>query len=290
MHSGPRHRQIIAGTANPDLISAFRHARCSGDVTEQSSDRYIKLRNLNKLAWRTVCETPVKQIYNFKVSTTNTMMTDFKLPLSNRRKSRILLISQMLLAAFALALGSTANAQGDAAAGKAKAAVCAACHGTDGKALQAEYPNLAGQGAPYLMKQLQDYKSGARDNAIMMPMAAALSDEDMADIAAFYSTLPAIQGVAVEENLQRGRDIYRGGISSAGIAACIGCHGPNGAGNPAAGYPALSGQNASYTYTTLQQFRAGTRANDANRMMRDIAHRITNEEIAAVANYLQGLK
>jgi len=196
------------------------------------------------------------------------------------------------LALLALFLGSLHNPSfaGDAEAGKAKAAVCAACHGADGKALQAEYPNLAAQGEKYLIKQLQEFKSGVRENALMMPMAANLSDEDMADIAAFYASLPAIQGVASEENLTLGQNIYRGGITSAGIAACIGCHGPTGQGVPLAGFPMLSGQNSSYVYTTLQQFRAGTRANDANEVMRGIAHRITNEEIAAVANYVQGLK
>ncbi|MBX2824896.1 MAG: cytochrome c4 [Gammaproteobacteria bacterium] len=194
-----------------------------------------------------------------------------------------------LLALFLVSLHGTVFA-GDPEAGKAKSAVCAACHGMDGKALLPEYPNLAAQGEKYMIKQLQEFKSGARENALMMPMAANLSDEDMADISAYYASLPAIQGVASEDNLAAGRDIYRGGITSAGIAACIGCHGPNGQGNPMAGFPMLSGQNSSYVYTTLQQFRAGTRANDANEVMRGIAHRITNEEIAAVANYVQGLK
>lgn len=179
---------------------------------------------------------------------------------------------------------------GDAAAGKTKAATCGACHGVDGKASLPEQPNLAAQGEKYLIKQLQDYKSGARENAIMMPMATNLSDEDMADIAAYYASLPPIEGVSSEDNLTLGESIYRGGITSAGIAACTGCHGPNGQGNPMAGYPRLSGQNSSYVYTTLQQFRAGTRANDANEVMRSLVHRITNEEIAAVANYVQGLK
>lgn len=178
---------------------------------------------------------------------------------------------------------------GDAASGKTKAAVCAACHGADGKALQAEYPNLAGQGAPYLVKQLMEYKSGVRENAIMLGMAAGLSDTDMEDIAAYYESLPPIQGIAATDTLTLGQSIYRGGITSAGIAACIGCHGPSGRGNPAAKYPHLAGQNSSYVYTTLQNFRGGTRANDPNEMMRSISHRLTNDEIAAVANYIQGL-
>ncbi len=191
----------------------------------------------------------------------------------------------LLLVAF-----SPIAAAADAEAGKNKAAACAGCHGTDGKALLAEYPNLAGQGANYLIKQLQDYKSGARENAIMAGMSAALSEEDMADIAAYYENMPTIQGVASEENLKLGEDIYRGGVTAVNIPACSGCHGPAGQGNPAAGYPALSGQNSSYVYTTLQHFRAGTRLNDPNAMMRNVAHRLSNDEIAAVANYIQGLK
>lgn len=178
----------------------------------------------------------------------------------------------------------------DAAAGKTKSAACAGCHGVDGKALLPEYPNLAGQGAKYLTKQLQDYKSGARENAIMAGMAAALSDEDIADIAAYYESLPLAQGVAEEKDLELGESIYRGGITAINIPACTGCHGPSGRGNPPAGFPMLSGQNASYVYTALQSFRSGTRANDANEMMRNIAHRLSNEEIAAVSNYIQGLK
>lgn len=194
------------------------------------------------------------------------------------------------VALSASAFFSNPASAADPAAGQARAAVCAGCHGVDGKATQAEYPHLAGQGAAYLLKQLADFKSGARENAIMAPMAMPLSDEDMANIAAFYESLPMIQGVSDEADLTKGQDIYRGGITSAGVPACIGCHGPSGKGNPAAAWPALSGQNASYTYTALQQFRAGTRSNDASSMMRSVAHRMTNEEIAAVANYIQGLK
>jgi len=201
----------------------------------------------------------------------------------------VLQSSLVALALILASLHSAAMAAGDAAAGQTKAIVCAACHGVDGKALQAEYPNLAAQGERYLVKQLMDYKSGVRENAIMQPMAMNLSDEDMADIAAYYASLPAIQGVASEENLTLGQDVYRGGVTSVPIAACSGCHGPSGQGNPMAGYPRLSGQNASYVYTSLQQFRAGTRANDPDEVMREITHRITNEEIAAVANYIQGL-
>ena len=179
---------------------------------------------------------------------------------------------------------------GDASAGQGKAAVCSACHGSDGKALQLEYPNLAGQGAGYIAKQLADYKSGARANAIMTGMAAGLSEQDMADIAAYYSSLPAIDGVAEDrEDLKTGESIFRGGITSAKIPSCMGCHGPSGNGNPAANWPMLSGQNAAYTALALRSFRSGERNNDPNEMMRMVAHRLSDTEIEALANYLQGL-
>lgn len=201
-------------------------------------------------------------------------------------------MNKSLIAGALCVLASLATpvlAAGDAEAGKTKSAVCAACHGADGKAIMAEYPNLAGQGAGYIVKQLQDFKEGRRENALMSPMAMPLSDEDMADLAAYYASLPAIDGVATEENLQTGMDIYRGGITSAEIPACIGCHGPSGAGNPPAGYPQLSGQNAAYAVLQLKAFRSGERNNDPNQMMSAVSHRLTDAEIDAVANYLQGL-
>ncbi len=194
------------------------------------------------------------------------------------------------LIASALLLGAApAMAEGDAAAGKAKAAACAGCHGTDGKALIPEYPNLAGQHASYIAKQLQNYQSGERANAIMAGMSAALSEQDIEDISAYYSSLPPVTGIANEENLELGQNIYRGGITAAGIPACSGCHGAAGNGNPAATWPALAGQNANYTTLQLQHFRSKDRANDPNAMMRSIAERLTDAEIQALANYIQGL-
>ncbi|MDO6460886.1 c-type cytochrome [Granulosicoccaceae sp. 1_MG-2023] len=201
-------------------------------------------------------------------------------------------MNKSLIAGALCVLASLATpvlAAGDAEAGKTKSAVCAACHGADGKAIMADYPNLAGQGADYIVKQLRDFKEGRRENVLMTPMAMPLSDEDMLDLAAYFSSLPAIEGVAAEENLQLGMDIYRGGITSAEIPACIGCHGPDGSGNPPAGYPALHGQNGAYAVLQLQAFRSGERDNDLNQMMRSVAHRMTDAEIQAVANYLQGL-
>lgn len=189
-----------------------------------------------------------------------------------------------------LGIGS-AHAAGDIEAGKARATQggCAGCHGVDGKGLTPAQPNLAGQNANYLAKQLHEFKSGERNNAIMTGMAAGLSDEDIENVSAFYESLPPIAGVAEKEDLQRGTDIYRGGISAAGIPACSGCHGANGNGNPAAGWPALSGQSAEYTKIQLEAFRSKLRANDSNAMMRSIAERLTDAEIKAVSNFIMGL-
>lgn len=180
-------------------------------------------------------------------------------------------------------------AVGDAAAGEAIAATCAGCHGADGKAILPEYPNLAGQHASYLAKQLTEYRDGARVNALMTGMAAALTDQNILDLAAFYAAMPPIKVIAAEENLTLGENIYRGGITSANIASCSGCHGPAGNGNPAAIYPSLGGQNAAYLAGQLKLFRSGERNNDPNEMMRSLALRLTDAEIEAVANYASGL-
>jgi len=181
------------------------------------------------------------------------------------------------------------NAAGDAAAGQAKAAVCAACHGGDGKAILPTYPNLAGQHASYIEKQLTDYREGNRTNALMSGQAANLSDQDIQDLAAHFSSMDKIEGVAAEENLEAGMNIYRGGITSAGVAACAACHGPSGNGNGPAAWPMLSGQNSAYLADQLRYFRSAERANDPGEMMRGIAKRMTDAEIEAVANYIMGL-
>ncbi|MBX2838790.1 MAG: cytochrome c4 [Gammaproteobacteria bacterium] len=190
---------------------------------------------------------------------------------------------------MAVAIAPASHAA-DADAGKAKSATCAACHGADGKAIIPAYPNLAGQHAGYTAKQLMNFRDGDRVNPVMSPMAAGLSDEDIADLAAYYESLPAIPGVADESaELQKGADIFQGGIAGTGIPACSGCHAPNGSGNPAANFPALSGQDAGYLEAQLKAFRAGERQNDPGSMMRSLAKRMTDDEIAALANYIAGL-
>ena len=120
-------------------------------------------------------------------------------------------------------------------------------------------------------------------------MVAALEPQDMADLAAFYAEMPAAEGISKNEDIELAQQIYRGGITSAGIPACSGCHGPAGAGNDAAKFPRLAGQNAEYTALALQNFRSGARANDPGSMMRMVAHRLSDREILALSNYLQGL-
>lgn len=185
---------------------------------------------------------------------------------------------------------TTSLAAGDAAAGKTKAAACAACHGTDGNSANPEWPKLAGQHAPYLVKQLANFKAGERTNAMMAPMAAPLSEQDMADLAAFFTSQTLAEGKVDPALVAAGEKLFRGGNATTGVAACMGCHGPNGVGNPQANFPSLSGQYAAYTVNQLKAFRSGERANDAGKMMQNIAARMTDAEMQAVASYIEGLR
>ena len=183
-----------------------------------------------------------------------------------------------------------AGAAGDATAGKAKAMACASCHGADGNSANPEWPSLAGQHAKYLAKQLADFKAGNRNNAMMSPMAAPLSEQDMADIAAYFESQAQKGGQADPALVEAGEKLYRGGNATTGVAACMACPGPNGMGNPQANFPRLSGQHAAYTVLQLKAFRAGERANDAGKMMQNIAARMTDAEMQAVASYIEGLQ
>jgi cytochrome c553 len=181
-------------------------------------------------------------------------------------------------------------AKGDAAAGQAKSALCGSCHGVDGNSLMAMNPKLAGQSARYMVKQLQEFKSGARESAIMASMVLSLSDQDMEDIAAWYSSQqPTIQG-ANPESIELAERLYRGGNSEIAVAACSACHSPTGKGNAPAGFPLLSGQHAEYTLQQLKNFRSGARQNDGSAMMRTVVERLTDKELEALASYVSGLK
>lgn len=186
-------------------------------------------------------------------------------------------------------INSQVIAAGDAVQGKTKSATCAGCHGADGNSVNPEWPSLAGQHPKYIEKQLREFKAGERSNATMAPMAASLSEQDQADLAAYFSSQQGKQGAADESLVELGQKIYRGGNPTTGVAACIGCHGPTGKGNPAANFPLISGQHAKYIVNQLFAFKKNERKNDAGKMMRTIAGKMNEDEIRAVASYVQGL-
>jgi cytochrome c553 len=205
-------------------------------------------------------------------------------------KKSVTLLS-WLISLAALTVVQAANAQGDAAAGANKVAICATCHGRDGNSQIPMNPSLAGQNAAYIIKQLEDYQSGARQNATMASMVTNLSEQDIADIAAFYASQERriIGAQPGEESLALGEALYRAGQSDISSAACTACHSPTGQGNAPAGFPAIGGQHTEYTLTQLRAFRAGERANDLNGMMRTVVERLTDAELEALANYVAGL-
>ena len=185
---------------------------------------------------------------------------------------------------------TSAHAAGDPAKGQAIVGkVCAACHGFDGNSFLPANPSLAGQHEEYLLKQLTEFKSGTRSNPVMAGMVANLSADDMRHLAAYYASQTPKQMAAKDKDLvAQGRKLYRGGNAANGVAACAGCHSPNGVGIPAQ-YPRLASQHADYVAAQLKAFRAGDRANDPNQMMRSTAVKLTDKEIAALAEYISGL-
>ncbi len=194
-----------------------------------------------------------------------------------------------------LFMAGTARAEilveGDAEAGKAKSITCAACHGTDGNSVNPEWPSIAGQHALYSYEQLMAFKNGTRINALMLGQVMMLSDEDMRNLAVYYAGMEAAaQPVANPSLVDRGARLYRGGDREENVAACIACHGPTGRGNPASSVPSVSGQYAVYTAAQLRAYADGARRSDGpTRVMRDIASRLSEEDILALASYMQGL-
>jgi cytochrome c553 len=203
-------------------------------------------------------------------------------------KTRIaLLVAACLLAQSALA---AVPPTGNPDAGKQKAVACGACHGADGNSLAPTFPKLAGQHASYLYKQMKDVKSGARVIAVMAGQLDAMSDQDLADIAAFYESQKGTPGVAKEELVALGGTIWRAGIRERGIPACAACHSPTGKGNGPAKYPMLSGQHAEYIASSMRAWRSEERKNDGDsRMMRDVAAHLTDRELEAVSSYASGV-
>lgn len=201
-------------------------------------------------------------------------------------------------AALALCVSTAALADnligGDADAGKAKAAACAACHGQDGNSMNPEWPKLASQHADYLFEQLKHFKQPQNDavrfNALMFGQMQALNETDMKNLAAYYAAQTSKPGVADPALVEKGRKIYEGGIAEKNVAACIACHGPAGDGNAAAKFPKIASQHAVYIVNQLKAYKAGERRSDAAQMMRNTAANMTDEEMQAVAQYMQGLQ
>ena len=182
-------------------------------------------------------------------------------------------------------------AAGSKEAGQAKAATCAACHGMDGNSVNPEWPNLAGQHASYITKQVRNFKAGERANPLMSPMAMILSDQDIDDLAAYFSSQTLRPtGETEPSKLKLGQRVSRAGNVAAKVPACASCHGPTGAGIPTAVYPHIGGQHATYVAIQLRNYKSGTRNNDPNAMMRTIAAGLSEDEIDAVASYIQGLR
>ena len=187
-------------------------------------------------------------------------------------------------------------AQGSIEAGKAKSQTCVACHGADGNSQLAMYPKLAGQHAKYLEKQLKDLKLGMTSNGkqgrydpVMSGMAMPLSEQDMQDLAAYYASLPISSNSTPENVVKKGKALYTAGDAERGLAACIACHGPRGNGTELSGFPKISGQHADYIKAQLEKFRDEKRGNDMNEMMRDIAKKLTDEDIDTLSKYVGGL-
>jgi len=210
------------------------------------------------------------------------------------------LIATAGLALVATQVQAESLVDGSIEDGKAKALTCTACHGPEGNSSNALWPNIAGQSASYLLDQLHAFKDSVgakpedvtRADPLMSSQAMLLSDQDMADLAVYFESLPAAaQSVADADMVDRGEALYRGGDSESGASACMACHGPTGRGNPAAKYPALQGQHAAYTAKQLNDYAAGTRQTDGKtNIMRDIAARLSKEDIEALSSYVQGLR
>jgi len=201
-----------------------------------------------------------------------------------------------MLFGFFVASTSAAMADGDVEAGQEKAQVCAACHGPSGNSPSDQYPKIAGQHAEYILKQLQDYKLAAetngeegRANAIMQGQAASLSDQDMADLAAYFAAQDAEIGTTPEDVVDAGQKLFRAGDAERGIPACSACHGPRGDGMGLAAFPDISGNHPTYIKQQLELFRSGERANDMNEMMRGVAAKLTDDDIELLSQYLGGL-
>ena len=194
------------------------------------------------------------------------------------------------LASLTVTVSASVFAAGDATKGKALTATCAACHGIDGNSVNPIWPKLAGQGEEYIIKQLTDFRSGARVDATMTPMAKGIaSDDDIPHIAAYFASQKQKPGVADEKQVELGRALFKGGKMSSGVTACAACHGVTGEGNTKAKFPRISGQHSKYLVNQLKAFKSEARTNDPGKMMQNIAANMTDKDMNAVAEYISGL-
>ncbi|PKF61524.1 cytochrome c4 [Psychromonas sp. psych-6C06] len=199
-------------------------------------------------------------------------------------------MNKLLVTLIALfGFSNLAFAQGDIEAGKAKSATCVACHGEDGNAPSDLYPKLAGQHKSYLEKQLIQFKSGERNNAIMAGMVATLSEQDMKDLSAYYAAQTPTPETVSPEVAQAGRNLYMGGDIERGIPGCVACHGPRGNGLELAKFPKISNQHPAYIKSQLEMFRSKARNNDPNGMMVDISAKLTDADIELLSKYISAL-
>ena len=202
-----------------------------------------------------------------------------------------LLLSGSLAAVSAAAQEGAAAATGSVEAGRTKVVICGACHGPDGNSVTPDWPMLAGQHASYTVRQLRAFKTGERTDVTMKPFADMLSDQDMLDVAAYFEAQTPTPKGADPALVGLGQQIYRGGVPARGVAACIACHGPDGSGNPLAAYPRVSSQHSAYVTKQLNAYASGDRRSDVdlNQMMRNVAGQLFEDEIRALASYVQGL-
>lgn len=203
-----------------------------------------------------------------------------------------MIASFRIVAGLLLLISLPVMAEGDAAVGQAKSAICAACHGADGNSMVPQWPKLAGQHAAYLERQTSLIKSGARPVPEMVGIVAGMSEQDFADLSAYFASQKNNGGVADEALRPLGEKLWRAGNAETGVPACMACHGPAGEGNPLSGYPALAGQHSVYTASMLKRYRAGENwgEKDVNsHVMVGTAARLTDDEITALASYIQGL-
>src|SRR5580698_10527379 len=187
-------------------------------------------------------------------------------------------------------VSNSAFAAGNVQAGATKAVVCQACHGANGNSNNPEWLSLAGVGADYIAEQLKNFKEGKRTNPVMMPNAMSLSTDDMADLGAYFDSLTNTGLEADPSYWQAGQKLYQGGDTARGIPACMACHGPTGAGNEPAKFPALRGQQSVYLAKQLNDYASGARTTGPNGIMQTVAKRLSPEDIRNLSSYLQGLR